>query len=282
MTTIFGSGGDSRVTNDVAAPAHGRIGRALSLSLGSHVVAAAMLVLLATGRSSPPTDLQPPISRTPLAFVPARTGIDDGGIGERSGNHATSPARGLERQGPDRVTIAWSTPPAVEASDHLNPSDAPQTAIVPVQPFASGLLNLDGLPRPQPLGDPASLGPGGGIGTGEGPAGPGGNGRSAGPGTGDGPAGRGRVSSPQLVRKVDPEYTSAAMHAKLQGTVVLEAVVLADGSVGDVRIVRSLDSTFGLDLNAIRAVRQWRFAPGSQYGKPVAVVVTVELTYTLR
>ena len=72
------------------------------------------------------------------------------------------------------------------------------------------------------------------------------------------------------------------MHAKLQGTVVLEAVVLADGTVGDVRIVRSLDSTFGLDVNAIKAVRQWRFVPGSQYGKPVAVVVSVELTFTLR
>ena len=81
---------------------------------------------------------------------------------------------------------------------------------------------------------------------------------------------------------MDPEYTNAAMQAKLQGTVVLEAVVLTDGTVGDVRIMRSLDSTFGLDQNAIKAVRQWRFVPGSQAGKPVPVIVSVELTFTLR
>ena len=65
---------------------------------------------------------------------------------------------------------------------------------------------------------------------------------------------------------MDPEYTNAAMQAKLQGTVVLEAVVLTDGTVGDVRIMRSLDSTFGLDQNAIKAVRQWRFMPGELKG----------------
>ena len=283
MTTIFGSGDDSRVTNDMAPPAERPIRRALSLSLGSHVAAAAVLVLAATGRSSPPMDLQQPISRMPLAFLQPRAEAEDGGQGDKPGNHNLTPARSLERQGADRVTIAASTAPSVEASAHPTPPDVPPTAVLPVQPFASALQNLDGMPRPQPLGDPASLGPGaGGIGSGDGPPGPGGNGRSPGPGGGDGPPGRGRVSSPQLIRKVDPEYTSAAMHAKLQGTVVLEAVVLADGTVGDVRIVRSLDSTFGLDVNAIKAVRQWRFVPGSQYGKPVAVVVSVELTFTLR
>jgi TonB family protein len=58
--------------------------------------------------------------------------------------------------------------------------------------------------------------------------------------------------------------------------------VQADGTVGDVRVIRSLDSTFGLDQNAIKAVRQWRFEPGSQAGKPVPVIVSVELTFTLR
>jgi protein TonB len=228
-------------------------------------------------------DLHQPMSRIPLAFLQPRTEADDGGKGGKQGNHKLTPARSLERQGTDQVTIAASAPPSVEASKHPVTPDVPLAAIVPVQLFASGLQNLDGMPRPQPIGDPASLGPGGAaIGSGDGPAGPGVNGRSSGPGSGDGPPGRGRVSSPRLIRKVDPEYTSAAMYAKLQGTVVLEAVVLADGTVGDVRIVRSLDSTFGLDLNAIKAVRQWRFVPGSQYGKPVAVVVTVELTYTLR
>jgi protein TonB len=256
--------------------------RALSLSAGSHVAAAAVFLLLATGRSSPPMTAEPPISRVPLAFVQAGIGVDDGGIGDKRGNRNPSPARTLERHGSDRITIAASMPPAVESSDRPNPPDPALTPVVPVQPFASGLQNLDGMFRSQPLGDPASLGSGdGGIGHGDGP-GPGGIGRSPGPGSGDGPPGRGRVSSPKLIRKVDPEYTSAAMYAKLQGTVALEAVVLADGTVGDVRIVRSLDAMFGLDLNAIKAVRQWRFVPGTQYGKPVPVMVSIELTFTLR
>jgi TonB family protein len=72
------------------------------------------------------------------------------------------------------------------------------------------------------------------------------------------------------------------MVAKMQGVVMLEAVVLADGTVGDVRILRSLDPVFGLDHQAIRAVKQWRFAPGTRRGEPVPVLVTIELSFTLR
>ena len=76
--------------------------------------------------------------------------------------------------------------------------------------------------------------------------------------------------------------TSDAMRAKVQGVVVLECVVRPDGSVGDVQIVRSLDSTFGLDQEAIKAAKQWRFQPGSRMGEPVPVLISIELTFTLR
>ena len=52
--------------------------------------------------------------------------------------------------------------------------------------------------------------------------------------------------------------------------------------VGDVNITKSLDSTFGLDQEAIKAAKQWRFVPGRRFGQPVAVLVTIELTFTLR
>ena len=78
-----------------------------------------------------------------------------------------------------------------------------------------------------------------------------------------------------------PQYTADAMRAKVQGTVLLECVVMPDGSVGNVEIVRSLDSTFGLDQEAIKAAKQWRFRPGTRFGEPVAVLVTIELTFTL-
>lgn len=124
-----------------------------------------------------------------------------------------------------------------------------------------------------------------GSGTGQG-AGPG-KGDGLGPGSGGGTGGGeyrpgNGVLVPTLVKKVDPQYTADAMRAKVQGLVVLECVVLADGTVGRVEVVRSLDSTFGLDQEAIKAAKQWRFKPGTRFGEPVAVLVTIELTFTLR
>jgi protein TonB len=90
------------------------------------------------------------------------------------------------------------------------------------------------------------------------------------------------VSAPELVRELKPNYTLDAMRAKLQGLVVLECVVLTDGTVGDVKITKSLDKAFGLDDEAIKTVKQWRFLPGRRFGEPVPVYVTIELAFTLR
>jgi protein TonB len=76
--------------------------------------------------------------------------------------------------------------------------------------------------------------------------------------------------------------TADAMRAKVQGSVWLECIVLPDGTVGDVRITRSLDSRFGLDEEAIAAARRWRFKPGLLNGRPVPVAVTIELMFSLR
>ena len=126
---------------------------------------------------------------------------------------------------------------------------------------------------------------GGGKGTGIGT----GTGNGVGEGTGGGFGGGAYqigngVTSPQLIKEVKPNYTGDAMRAKLQGVVEMEAVVLPDGTVDPnrIKITRSLDATFGLDQQAIIAVKQWRFRPGTLKGQPVAVIVNVELTFTLR
>jgi TonB family protein len=89
------------------------------------------------------------------------------------------------------------------------------------------------------------------------------------------------VTYPRVIREVKPQYTADAMRAQIQGAVFLECIVLPDGTVGEVRVVKSLDSTFGLDQEAIRAAKQWRFQPGMRDGVAVPVVVTIELTFTL-
>ena len=90
------------------------------------------------------------------------------------------------------------------------------------------------------------------------------------------------VETPKLLKEVKPQYTAQAMRAKIQGTVLLECVVQPDGTVGNIKVVRSLDSTFGLDQEAMKAARQWQFAPGTRFGQPVPVLVTIEIAFTLR
>ncbi len=62
----------------------------------------------------------------------------------------------------------------------------------------------------------------------------------------------------------------------------MTCIVQTDGSCTDVDVVESLDTRYGLDRQAQRALRQWRFEPGMRQGEPVAVLVTVEMTFTLR
>jgi TonB family protein len=90
------------------------------------------------------------------------------------------------------------------------------------------------------------------------------------------------ITHPRLVREVKPKYTPEAMRARIEGWVKLEAVVLATGEVGDVEVIESLDKVYGLDDEAVKCVRQWRFDPGTKDGKPVAVRVEVEMSFTLK
>jgi protein TonB len=89
------------------------------------------------------------------------------------------------------------------------------------------------------------------------------------------------VSLPTVVREVKPSYTAQAIAARIQGTVLLSVVVLSDGTVGEVTVVRSLDTQFGLDAQAVSAAKQWLFNPGQKDGVAVAVRVTIEMTFTL-
>ncbi len=57
---------------------------------------------------------------------------------------------------------------------------------------------------------------------------------------------------------------------------------MPDGSVGRIRITHSLDRKYGLDEEAIKALKRWRFRPGMLNGQPVAVIVNVELSFTLK
>ena len=88
------------------------------------------------------------------------------------------------------------------------------------------------------------------------------------------------VRAPRLIHKVEPDYTDQARDAKtVQGKVVLAIEVGPDGRAHNIQVIRSLDE--GLDNNAIEAVRQWEFKPGTKDGEPVTVRANVEVNYRL-
>lgn len=93
---------------------------------------------------------------------------------------------------------------------------------------------------------------------------------------------RPELTMPRKIKDASPGYTAAAMRAGVEGVVLLEAIVGSDGHPRDVRVVKSLDSQFGLDQAAIDAVRQWEFTPATLGGKPVNVLVTVNIEFKIK
>ena len=90
------------------------------------------------------------------------------------------------------------------------------------------------------------------------------------------------VTLPTVVTQVQPQYTPEAMAARIEGVVGLNTVVQADGTVGEVKVTQSLDRTLGLDREAVKAMKQWTFKPGTKDGKPVAVSVDIRMKFTLQ
>src|ERR1700730_15163328 len=214
-----------------------------------------------------------------------------GGGGGGGGKQMKEPPRRAELPGKAKLTVPVAKPVEMEA-----PKEPPKVQPDPVEELnipavaqASAAEALQGLidAQPRPLTPSQGAGNGGGAGTGRGSGiGPG-TGSGLGPGSGGGTGGGvyhpgSGVTTPIPLHSVKPQYTSEAMRARIQGTVWVECVVRPDGTVGDVSVKRSLDPTFGLDEEAKKAARRWRFAPGTRLGEPVAVLVTIELTFTLR
>jgi TonB family protein len=201
------------------------------------------------------------------------------GGGGGGGNKMPDPPKKAEVKTETPKKISVPTPP--EPTPRIKPDPPPvETLNIPAVPLAAAPVTSPGAIDAPPS---VSNSTGSGTGTGAGP----GQGSGLGPGFGGGVGGGAYkpgngVLLPQPIQEVKPQYTADAMRAKVQGTVLLECVVLPDGTVGPVEVVRSLDSTFGLDQEAIKAAKKWRFKPGTRFGEPVAVLVTIELTFTLR
>jgi periplasmic protein TonB len=252
-----------------------RVRSMLGAGLVTHLVAIGIILLIAA--LLPKRAYQAILPDTLSDKIVWLTDPGPGG-GGGGGNKMPDPPKKAEVKTETPKKISVPTPP--QPTPQPKPEPPPVEALnIPAVPLAAAPVTSPGAIE-SPV---VSNSTGSGTGTGAGP----GQGSGLGPGFGGGVGGGAfrpgnGVQLPQPIQEVKPQYTADAMRAKVQGTVLLECVVLPDGTVGPVEVVRSLDSTFGLDQEAIKAAKKWRFKPGTRFGEPVAVLVTIELTFTLR
>lgn len=229
------------------------------------------------GPGLPPAEVSHLIS--PVSYVlPVASTQASGGGGGGTHDRLASSKGALPRASEEQII-----PPMIVVPNQDAKLIAEPTVVAPPEiPF----------PRSEQLGDPFSVatlasngtGSDGGIGKGShGGVGPG-DGEGVGPGTDGGYGGGpyttgGGVSAPRPIYAPDPEYSDEARKAKFQGSVVLAVVIGADGRPRDIRVSRSVG--MGLDEQAESAVRNWRFEPAMKDGRPVAVIVEVEVVFRL-
>lgn len=260
------------------------MGGAVGASVASHIGAVLLAVLILRMWPEPQY----------AAFVPERLPEDivwiaeegPGGGGGGGGDNTPAPPKPAELPGKEKISV----PVEVEPEPVKEPprEEPPQETLLPAVQTAAAPVEAPGEIKPETPGAVAAgPGSGGGGGTGTGGGSGSGSGSGLGPGNtagvggGEYDIGNG-VTSPRVLKEVRPAYTAEAMRAKVQGVVLLRCVVMPDGSVGRIEVVKSLDPVFGLDQEAIKAARQWRFAPGTRLGEPVAVRIQLELSFSLR
>jgi protein TonB len=88
------------------------------------------------------------------------------------------------------------------------------------------------------------------------------------------------VKPPKGLQQPAPPYTQAARDARIEGILLVSAVIQKDGSVGQFKVMRGLG--YGLDESAIDTIaKRWKFQPGTLNGQPVKVSVVMEVSFRL-
>jgi TonB family protein len=268
-----------------------RMSGAMGFSTAFHAIVVVAVLFIATYLPDPaPLDLRQAFDDVPTNQIIFLNQPGPGGGGGGGGNQSIEPPRLAQDVGRDKLTVPVTKPPEIQPvtspEDQL-PKDEfniPAKAMASAEQTLAGVLDgMKSSNSPTSQGSGSGGGAGTGRGTGIGP----GTGSGLGPGWGGGFGGGAYrpgsgIELPRLLREVKPQYTADAMRAKIQGTAVLDCVVTPEGTVGECQIAGSLDSSFGLDQEAVKAAKQWRFVPGKRMGQPVPVLVTIELTFTLR
>jgi len=90
----------------------------------------------------------------------------------------------------------------------------------------------------------------------------------------------GDVNAPTAISRIEPQYTELARKARIEGIVIIEAIINTNGDVTDARVLKPLP--LGLDQAALDAVKRWKFKPGTLNGQPVPVIYNLTINFRLQ
>ena len=200
--------------------------------------------------------------------APPRAQAMGGGGGQRGPTPVT---KGTPPKFADMQIVPPKAPPMVDPKIKIEPTIEVQKDVK----MASSLPQI-GVANSPIIG--MSMGNGSGTGLGSG------NGSGLGPGSGGNTGGGprrigGGVSAPQLIYQVEPEFSEEARKAKVAGNVLVNLWVDTNGLPSHVRVIRGVG--MGLDEKAVEAVRQYKFRPAMENGKPVLVELNVEVNFQI-
>ena len=220
----------------------------------------------------------------------------EGGGGGGGGKEEKLPASGGRMPATTPIQFAPPDPvdplPLVPVEDMMSQSPSVQMPIDIPQDETLPIGDVTAPPRDYRSSGPGSgggigtgygtgIGPGSGPGVGPGSGGGMGGGSGGGIGSGVGPYVMGSgVTAPVAIYQPLPLYTEEARRARVEGIVLIQAVIRKDGSVDSFRVLRGLG--YGLDESAINTIAtKWRFRPGAMRGVPVDVQANIEVTFRL-
>ena len=245
------------------------------VATGSAIVIYGLLILLiafllakkvhfaAPAKTTLVTDLTVP----PLA--PPKAAAMGGGGGQKG---PTPVVKGTPPKFADTQIVPPNKPPLVEPKIKIQPTiEVQQDVKMPSSLPVIGMAN-------SPIVGPYSGGGGNGTGLGSG------SGSGLGPGSGGNTGGGprrigGGVSSPEVIYSVEPEFSEEARKAKVAGNVLVNLWVGTNGLPSHVHVIRGVG--MGLDEKAVEAVKQYRFKPAMENGKPVLVELNIEVNFQI-
>jgi protein TonB len=242
-------------------------------STGYAVLAHAAAILLVCLAVSAHVRFTPPVAAPDITELstppPIALEKKAAGGGGGSNNHAPVAKGQLPKFAPVQIT-----PPRIPVEAKIK---MPEPAIEAVTNLKMDNPNMPNLGMPNSNSLSTSLGGGKGTGMGDG-NGPGlGNGRGGNWGGGDVKNIGGGITEPVVITQVEPEFSEEARRAKYPGDVIVSLIVDATGMPQNVHVLHGVG--MGLDEKAVEAVKQYRFKPARENGKPVAVYMNVDVGF---